>query len=576
MLGNSVGCHVLLDDSPHRLADLYGSAMKRLVRGSIITLVMVLGLLPATVATAQEDAVPGEISEPEAAVLQSLEGLLDIGAGSASPFGEVESPFGPDFTGDVGAFLVVGESRLAINTALGDARPFASDEYAGWAHAILPDSNDFFVNSPYLVINTAEVTVPVSSCGPTEYRELALFITRAGQPTIGENPNVPNDPGTGATEAISLICTGGLVSTFFGLPIEGVPQQYATPYPIIEFDLGERHFVSFMTLDPFATAEVVGSFSTDINDQQQFGFLRGGTAGYDDPIDLVFDTALTARFVALAEDRPASDPGGDESDDTTEPEESAGPASGEPADTDEAQADEGEEAVADPPVSEGGDQIGAEQAAGDDQQGAGGSDSTEGEGGSSLFFIVLGAIFGVGAVLLAIVFYRKRPESPAIKLTGDAGAMLSDAEEVRTRGEREGLPNVRGWQQIPFSAGRDFRVDKPSLNTERENVVGDDRRSDVSFDGYPWQWHDARERDLDRTQYFAFWINGEGELRIGSPTDPYQFDSLRDESEYPVDVSPEEYEQREPRVDPTVEAEGTPMDLGDAYEGKGSKGIPPA
>jgi hypothetical protein len=197
------------------------------------------------------------------------------------------------------------------------------------------------------------------------------------------------------------------------------------------------------------------------------------------------------------------------------------------------------------------------------------------EGGSSA---VPAAVGGVAVAVVAgagVAVYRKKK----VVLQGSSGPILSDSEEIRVAGERAGLPLVRGWQQVPFAVGREFR--RRSGVTEREDLVGDERSTDVSFEGRPWQWEDASDRNLDLDEYFGFWINDEGTLRVGNRTEPYQYDSLRDEGDYPVDYSEEPSggaapsDARGPSPEPESSEEG-PINLDGMYGGKDGKSIPPA
>lgn len=540
--------------------------MKRIARLSSIVAVVVLALLPGVGAVAQDEWTEDEeFEDSELVTLLSLRRHVTEERVSDMPQ-DVLSPFSDTWEGDRGEFRLTGITRVGAESALGSQRPFSEPHFADNFTAHLPATNDYFVNSPYTVAITVEVTVPVSACGSNEYRETALFLTRPGLPTIGENPDVPNDPGVGATEAIALVCTAGASSTAYLIPEAGVPQPYAPPYPIIETTLGSRHFVTFIIADPFAAARVVGSFAADVTDQSQFGFVVGDLEQDDTLVadeDLVFtadDVVLFSGLVQSGVDPVAPAEPGDEADEDPAAPESGDASSGDELLGDEAGSDQGQ-----------GDQAQGEQtpaenpAPADPEPSQGVAQQESDEGGGSALPAIFGGIVGGAIVFGGVVLYRKRQ----VKLRGHGIPMLSDAEEARVAGERAGLPEDRGWQQIPWSVGRSFIDTK---GDRKSNVLGYERETDVNVVDLPWQMDEASERGLRLDKHFAHWIKDDT-LRVGTPDDPYAFSPLVDQSEYPVDVSPSDYERvDEPQQPWDRKTEGTPMNMDD--DGKG--GIPPA
>ncbi len=492
-----------------------------------------------------------ELESVEELILVSLSEYLRPGSEVTVAGDVVESPFTDVWEGSHSEFRLQAVIQLATELAVGDQTPFADAHFEGFSTSYRPPNNDYLRNSPYTVVTTIEVTAPVSGCGLDEYREVALFIARSGLATVGENPAVPNDPGVGATEAVSLICHSGEVSTFHGLAADDRLVQYQTPYEIVETQLGGRHWVSFVTGDPFVDSWVVGSFATDVTAQEQFGFSRVdlpelGSFLTSGGGPLLTESALV-DLIALA-NTAAAEPTEEDRATDTDPVTVADPVpSGSETVDDEANPVEEPEPVDAEPVAEQ-DDVSIAPAVGDD------------ESGSSAVPAALGAAAAAAAAGAGVAVYRKKK----VVLRGANLPMLSDAEEARIAGERAGLPEDRGWQQIPWSVGRSFRHEG-SWGTERENIVGDDRPTSVRFDQYPWQWADAWKRGLDMPTYFAYWMHEDGRLKIGSPDNPYYFSELLDSSEFPVD-----YEEPDPKQPFDREAEGTPMNL------DGDKKIPPA
>lgn len=539
--------------------------MKRIARLSSIVAVVVVTLLPGVGAVAQDEWTEDEeFEDSELVTLLSLRRHVVEERISDMPQ-DVVSPFSDTWDGDRGEFGVTGVVRVGAESALGSQRPFTEPHFADNFTSHLPATNDYFVNSPYTVAITVEVTVPVSGCGSNEYREAALFLTRPGLPTIGENPDVPNDPGVGATEAVALVCTGGVSSTVYLIPEAGVPKPYAPPYPIVETTLGNRHFVTFIIADPFAAARVVGSFATDISDQSQVGFVVGDLEQEDVIVaaeDLVLtsdDIVLFSQLVQTGADPVAPAEPGDAAD-----EDPAAPDTGNDSSGDELAADEA-----------GGDQSQGDQAEGELPPAANPAPAEQepsqdvaqqepDEGGGSALPVIFGGIVGGAIVFGGVVLYRKRH----VKLRGHGIPMLSDAEEARAAGESAGLPEDRGWQQIPWSVGQSFGQ-RGGGGTKRENVLGKERQTKVDLLELPWQWEDASKRGLRMDKHFAYWIK-DGVLQVGTPENPYAFDSLLDTSEYPVDVSPSDYERvDEPEQPWNRKVEGTPLSMDD-------NDIPPA
>lgn len=515
--------------------------MNRLVRIFAIVGLM-LATLPLGTVSAQEES-DFEINVPEQIVLQAT---LDLIRGDGQPIRtDIESPFDDVFAGSAGVFAAINESSAAAGQGLGDQLPFADANVWSFVTNHLPTSNDYFVNSPYTVANVIEVTEPVSSCGATEYREVAVFLTRNGMATIGENPNVPNDPGVGASESVSLICTAGLTSTLFILPQGDTVTQFATPYPIFEFELSDRHFVAFITLDPFATYQVVSSFATDTTQQAQFGFVRGDSKTYPAPTDatdgsVLDDDDLSVILTTIA----ATEATGTPPEAETDPDQTEVPT--EDSDTASADAEnpDTETPANDAPAGETANQAATQQPT-----------ETTSEGGSSAVPAAVAAVVAAAVAGAGVAVTRKRKTSNVV-LRGDSKPMLSDAEEIRVAGERAGLATDRGWQQVPYALGREFR-DRNGVS-KREDVVGDDRSTNVRFQGRPWQWREADDRNLVMDEHFAFWINDENILRVGSLDNPYYFSDLLDSSEYPVDFDYEAYEANEPAAEPfDQKAEGS-------------------
>ena len=244
------------------------------------------------------------LTPAEEAILKPIVDALNGPSPGSNPFGTIETPGGGPFTGTAPVFRLVAEDRLAFADPFGDQRPFEGADLGEQLISLLPPTNDYFVNSSLMGIVAVEVSAPVSNCGATEYRELALFMTQPGLPTVGPNPNVPNDPGVGSTEAVALICIHGATRQFFGLA-DGVSLvEYGVPYPTFEIEAEGRHFVVFVVANPTIPGQVVTSFASNTSDPAQFGFQRGALVGFGDvlpfpPGGLLTEDELTRITGAL-------------------------------------------------------------------------------------------------------------------------------------------------------------------------------------------------------------------------------------------------------------------------------------
>jgi len=397
-----------------------------------------------------------------------------------------------------------------------------------------PPTAEYYGTRPEATVVVAEVAGwPPRDL--SELFELALAFTWTGDEVLEESP-YPGDPlrGLGNVSSFGWIADNPFVN--YATIQSGVWTPYADP--LLRFDTtttDDRHFIGWMLPGVPDALSLAISYSPDATIDSMIA-QRVDVPVQDDiaqyPLIVDFDTldaplqaSIRSLFVESADPAPTEgeDPVPTDGDETPPPSSDAG-AGGEQGPTgDTTGAVSGDTGTA---------------AEGDPNQAAGGTDDEAGGGINPLLFIGIPIVGGFAWLLYRWLFGGRGTQpvtpvppgatagDPHPPPTGNEAAFRTHAgpsQAMTASEEALGIADamvgvvVDGWHLLPWDVGSDFFIPAGQTKTYRTiPVVDKDVATDVEFLGKPAGF----ETDSNR---FGYWMNDDGVLKIGSPTDPHAF-----------------------------------------------------